>query len=408
MNSYSLVEKTLQRILILIKPKDDDWAVRFHIFQEVRDAVESVESLRGATVEPYGSFVSNLFTRRGDLDISIQILSGSYITYAGRKQKESLLADLLETLRSEGTWRKLRFVNNARIPFLKLEHNLQISVDISINNLIGHMKAKLLFWINEIDRRFHEIVLLVKEWAIAHDINESESGALHSYSLTLLVIFHFQTCVPAILPPLKDLYPGDLAHDLSGVRTDAEKQIEETFALSMDRFRRSRKINRSSLTDLLISFFAKFSDIDERALVQGINPYSGQWEDIGSNMAWLPRKYALYVEDPFEQPANTARTVTNIHLTRTAEAIRATHDILAATGHNQATLFATLIRQDRLSPRTRSKVRNPKETGSYNLSRPQVDRASHQTRNSKNNGRSKNANKNRPVWSNHNQAQQLF
>lgn len=47
MSSYSLVEKTLQKILTLIKPNNDDWAVRFHIIQEVRDAVETVESLRG-------------------------------------------------------------------------------------------------------------------------------------------------------------------------------------------------------------------------------------------------------------------------------------------------------------------------------------------------------------------------
>lgn len=56
----------------------------------------------GATVEPFGSFVSNLFTRWGNLDISIEMLTGSYITNAGRKQKERLLADVLETLRSKG------------------------------------------------------------------------------------------------------------------------------------------------------------------------------------------------------------------------------------------------------------------------------------------------------------------
>ncbi|KAK1382217.1 TUTase domain-containing protein [Heracleum sosnowskyi] len=420
MSSYSLVESTLQRILNLIKPNNDDWAVRFHIIQDVRDAVETVESLRGATVEPFGSFVSNVFTKWGGLDISIEILRGSHITNAGRKQKETVLADVFETLRSKGTWRKLRFVSNARVPFLRLEHNLQsISCDISINNLIGQMKAKLLFWINEIDRRFHKIVLLVKEWAIAHDINEAESGSLHSYCLTLLVIFHFQTCVPAILPPLKELYPRDLAHDLSGTSFDVSelmlrKHIEETFAVFMNRFRRSRQRNRSSISDLLISFFAKFSDIDERALEQGINPYSGQWEDIGSNTAWLPRTFALYVEDPFEQPANTARAVTGIHLTRMAEAFRATHNILASNGHNQATLFATLIRQDRLPPLTRSQVRNPYKPGSSNWSRPQVDKAisapsqSHQTPNTRNTGRSDNANKKGPVRPNHNLAQQIW
>ncbi|XP_074341396.1 protein HESO1-like [Apium graveolens] len=81
------------------------------------------------------------------------------------------------------------------------------------------MKSKLLFWINDIDGRFRDMVLLVKEWAKAHDINDSKSGSLNSYSLSLLIIFHFQTCVPAILPPLKDIYPGNLSDDLKGLRT---------------------------------------------------------------------------------------------------------------------------------------------------------------------------------------------
>ncbi|KAL8090765.1 protein HESO1-like [Apium graveolens] len=420
MSSYSPVEQTLKTILPLINPTKDDWAVRFHIIEDVRDAVETVESLRGATVEPYGSFVSNLFTRWGDLDISIEILTGSHISNTAKKQKQSFLADVLQALRCKGTCRKLRFNSNARVPFLKLEHNLQsITCDISINNLLGQMKSKLLFWINGIDGRFRDIVLLVKEWAKAHNINESKSGSLNSYCLSLLVIFHFQTCVPAILPPLKELYPGDLAHELKGVRTDAEKHIEGTCAVNINRFldnrsRASRQWNRSSLSDLLISFFAKFSDIDVRALEQGINLFSGQWEDIGSNMAWLPRTFALYVEDPFEPPANTARTVTNNHLTRMADAFRATHNILASSDNNQATLLATLIRQDRLLPLTKSPVRNSNMPGNYNRIRPQVNRAvpspsqSHQIPYTTNNGRSNKANMVRPMQPNHNQAQQIW
>lgn len=56
----------------------------------------------GATVEPFGSFVSNLFTKWGDLDISIEILTGSYITSAGKKQKQSFLVDVLKALRRKG------------------------------------------------------------------------------------------------------------------------------------------------------------------------------------------------------------------------------------------------------------------------------------------------------------------
>lgn len=82
------------------------------------------------------------------------------------------------------------------------------------------MKSKILFWINEIDGRFRDMVLLVssyietinatfgekyflyfdkskfcvqvKEWAKARDINDSKSGSLNSYALSLLIIFHFQ------------------------------------------------------------------------------------------------------------------------------------------------------------------------------------------------------------------------
>lgn len=56
----------------------------------------------GATVEPYGSFVSNLFTRWGDLDISIEILTGSHISNTAKKQKQSFLADVQQALRSKG------------------------------------------------------------------------------------------------------------------------------------------------------------------------------------------------------------------------------------------------------------------------------------------------------------------
>lgn len=47
MSSYSLVEQTLKTILPLINPTKDDWVVRFNIIEDVRGAVEAVESLRG-------------------------------------------------------------------------------------------------------------------------------------------------------------------------------------------------------------------------------------------------------------------------------------------------------------------------------------------------------------------------
>lgn len=61
-----------------------------------------------------------------------------------------------------GECHSLQFIPHARVPILKLRSNRQgISCDISIDNLLGQMKSKLLFWISMMDDRFHDMVLLV-------------------------------------------------------------------------------------------------------------------------------------------------------------------------------------------------------------------------------------------------------
>ncbi|XP_075670576.1 protein HESO1 isoform X3 [Castanea sativa] len=285
------LEHTLKEILQVVKPQQGDRSTRLQVINELQGVVESVESLRGG-------------------------------------------------------WRRIKYIPNARVPILKFESSRQsISCDVSIDNLQGQMKSKLLFRISEIDERFHDMVLLVKEWAKAHDINNPKSGTFNSYSLSLLVIFHFQTCEPAILPPLRDIYTGNVADDLQGVRANVERHIAETCAANIVRFRqtRSRKVNRSSLSELFRSFLAKFSNIGLRASEQGICPYTGKWEFIRSNMRWLPKTYAIFIEDPFEQPENSARTVSMGNLTRISEAFERSHHRLSSADQNQGSLLATLV-----------------------------------------------------------------
>nr|GMD57612.1 protein HESO1 [Ipomoea batatas] len=309
MNGYRPLEHTLRYIICAISPSKDDWSIRFQLIEELRAVVEPIESLRGATVEPFGSFVSDLFTRWGDLDISIELANGSYIASAGKKHKQNLLEDVLKALKIKGGCRKLRFITNARVPILKFQGKYNISCDISINNLSGQMKSKLLYWISTIDGRFRHMVLLVKEWAKAQSINDSKSGTLNSYSLSLLVIFHFQTCEPAILPPLKEIYPRNMVDDLTGVRVTAENLIEETCAVNINRFKSnsSRAQNDSSLADLFISFIGK-------------------------------------IEDPFEQPANTARSVSSTQLANISEAFQSTYNMLTSPNQDKKLLLSTLMK----------------------------------------------------------------
>ncbi|XVE99609.1 hypothetical protein REPUB_Repub03eG0215000 [Reevesia pubescens] len=379
MNSYSQVESTLKEVLEVIKPLHDDWVARFKIIDELRQVVQSMESLRGATVEPFGSFVSNLFTRWGDLDISIELPYGSYVSSAGKKRKQTLLGELQRALRQKGGWLRLQFIPHARVPILKIGSKWQnISCDILIDNLQGQIKSKFLFWLNEIDGRFRDMVLLVKEWAKVNGINNPKTGTFNSYSLSLLVIFHFQTCVPAILPPLKDIYPANVVDDLTGVRADAERHIAQVCSSNIARFRSSRTVNRSSLSELFISFIAKFSDINLKASGMGICPFMGQWEYITSNTRWLPRTYAIFIEDPFEQPENAARAVSQKQLIKISEAFETTRRMLISANLTKNTLLRTLV-----GPQTsRFTAKQSVGYSSYNgvqylNTHPQVQRAVH-------------------------------
>ncbi|CAK7325742.1 unnamed protein product [Dovyalis caffra] len=342
MNAYGVLEPTLNDILNGIQPSREDWVVRFKIIEELDKVVKSVESLRGATVEPFGSFVSNLFTRWGDLDISIVLSNGSHISSAGKKRKKNLLEDVLKALRQKGEWHRLQFIPNARVPILKFE-NARISCDVSIDNIQGLMKSKFLFWINEIDRRFRDMVLLVKEWANAHNINNPKNGSLNSYSLSLLVIFHFQTCVPAILPPLKEIYPRNVVDDLTGVRADAERNIGEICAANISRYRSNKfgAVNQSSLSELFISFLAKcdydaIMNLTRGIWIQFVEMSVIRFCDIASKTA--------EIEDPFEQPENTARAVSAGNLMKISEAIQTTYHRLVSRNQNQISLLDTLVR----------------------------------------------------------------
>lgn len=351
MSAYTKLEPVLRDVLLSIQPTGDDWTVRQQVIEELRAVVGSVKNLEGVTVEPFGSFVSNLFTRSGDLDISLNLPNSWYARTAGKRRAQKLLRDLHAALRKTCGWYQLQIIFNARVPILKFV-NREISCDISIDNLKGLMKSKCLSWISEIDGRFRELVLLVKEWAKAHDINNPKTGSLNSYSYSLLVIFHFQTCVPAILPPLKEIYPANMVDNLSGMRDVVEKNIEKICASSIARYKSNcrGRVNKSSLSELFGSFLAKFSDINLRASDLVICPFTGEWEHKSTRMGWQTKAYALFIEDPFEQPENSARAVSSGHLTKISQVFASSHHSHVSGNLNWTSIIAAGSRPQTMMP----------------------------------------------------------
>ena len=56
----------------------------------------------------------------------------------------------------------IQFIPHARVPVLQYVSNRYgISCDISINNFAGRIKSKIFYWVNTLDERFSDMVLLV-------------------------------------------------------------------------------------------------------------------------------------------------------------------------------------------------------------------------------------------------------
>ncbi|EEE55663.1 hypothetical protein OsJ_04061 [Oryza sativa Japonica Group] len=223
--NYDVVEQCVKNILSLIKPVEDDRRKRLSAIQELSNSIPKVAALRGAVFKPFGSFVSNLYSNSGDLDISVHLPNNSIIS---KKKKQYVLRELMRVLQNRGVAGYVQFVPFARVPVLQYVSNtFGISCDISVNNYPGRIKSKIFCWISSLDVRFGDMVLLIKEWAKAQNINDPKTGTLNSYSLCLLVLFHFQTCEPAILPPLKEIYEGNIEEGIAEMTVYDEEHLDE-------------------------------------------------------------------------------------------------------------------------------------------------------------------------------------
>ncbi|WOL14980.1 protein HESO1 isoform X1 [Canna indica] len=296
-------------VLAEIKPSESDRLKRLNAINQLDNCLRNVQTLRGAAVKPFGSFVSNLYTKWGDLDVSVQ-LDTTLGTSASKKVKNNALRHIKKALHAYGLTHNVQFIPNARVPLLIFQSNYyNVSFDVSINNHLGIMKSKIILWISQMDERFRDMVLLTKEWAKAQGINDPKCGTLNSYSLCLLIIFHFQTCENPILPPLKEIFHGNISDYVTGWTFISEQNIEDVCAANIRRFRPHRRRNQSSLAQLLVSFFHKFRNIRDLATEYAICTYTGGWERISSHAKWANKPHSILIEDPFEQPENAARAV---------------------------------------------------------------------------------------------------
>lgn len=293
----------------------------------------------GLSLHAFGSSVMGISSRGGDLDISLEgevadegVSASGFLADANRVFKGDLLGEVHGVLRQGNRFRSSKhtqLIRQAKVPVSKfVEMNTGIHCDLSIGNSTGVFKSQLLAEVLKMDTRVRELVVVVKKWARANNMNDPTSGSFNSYCLTLLVITFGQTRKPPLLPPFKELFPGLRTTLMESGKPGSKSllsQVEKYKNLVGEWMGNNKGFigkNTDSLCELLMGFlvslslYASHSQLmhytAEGVSKSTIRPTASPWEGGFISTGWEAKalkKYQLFVEDPFEAKDNCARTL---------------------------------------------------------------------------------------------------
>lgn len=293
----------------------------------------------GLSLHAFGSSVMGISSRGGDLDISLEgcvtdesVSPSGFLADANRVFKGEVLGEVHGVLRQGNRFRSSKhtqLIRQAKVPVSKfVEMNTGIHCDLSIGNSTGVFKSQLLAEVLKMDCRVRELVVVVKKWARANNMNDPTSGSFNSYCLTLLVITFGQTRKPPLLPPFKELFPGLRTTLMESGKPGSKSLLSqvEKYKNSVGEWMENNKgfigKNTDSLCELLMGFlvslslYASHSQLmhytAEGVSKSTIRPTASPWEGGFISTGWEAKalkKYQLFVEDPFEAKDNCARTL---------------------------------------------------------------------------------------------------
>ncbi|NWY46225.1 GLD2 polymerase, partial [Sylvia atricapilla] len=89
----------------------------------------------------------------------------------------------------------------AKVPIVRFRDKVRqvfcsaynVDFDLNVNNMIGIRNTFLLRTYAFIENRVRPLVLVIKNWARFHEINDASRGTLSSYSLALMVVHYLQS-----------------------------------------------------------------------------------------------------------------------------------------------------------------------------------------------------------------------
>ncbi|KAL4440273.1 hypothetical protein ABPG75_003274 [Micractinium tetrahymenae] len=320
------------------------WQDRESVLQRMEEVLNGivysrVESV--GTVVPFGSWVAGLHTPAGDVDLSLEGtlswragLFGQHSTgdakYLTKAEKIDVLKAccralpqyVMRRLLSEGIPRgRVECVWTARIPIIKFtDAETGLHVDLSVDGRAPLFRSTLLGQLQRLDWRVGALVRLVKQWASAVGISGAADGMLSSHALTLMVIWHLQMRVPAVLPPVGESFDSRPLE--AGADPDMPLVQQSCRRLySMRTLGTFSCVNGETLAELLFSFFSAWRGLLEAWL----EDESGQARFVRASIwhgglcmddGWRGRGYLFAIEEPTDAMDNVARSVRSVQAAR--------------------------------------------------------------------------------------------
>ncbi|CAF0992181.1 unnamed protein product [Didymodactylos carnosus] len=173
-----------------IKPKSEEAYVRQQVIDRIKNVIHV--HVPNAIVDIYGSFRTQLYLPRSDLDL---------LVYSADQRiwKDEELYTLMKTLKDAfckcgiSTEENINVLNYASTPIIKLVDNeTEIRVDMSFNMNNGVRSAHLISKYLKEFPLLRYLVFVLKQYLVQHDLNEVWTGGISSYSLILILVNFFQ------------------------------------------------------------------------------------------------------------------------------------------------------------------------------------------------------------------------
>ncbi|GAB4813989.1 hypothetical protein N2152v2_001035 [Parachlorella kessleri] len=333
--ALAVMETALRRIAQQLTPYTAELDARCAVMDRLRSVAQTgIQFCLGLDLEPYGSFVSGLYTPRGDLDLSIEG-TATWTGEDGRMKRVAVqdmdrdmqvrfLRALASRVEAAGLSRgRIERILHARVPILKFREAASgLECDVGICAGTALFKSAVLGLLAQYDWRMGALVRLVKVWARRHQVNDSIAGTFNSFALTLMIIFHLQTRSPPVLPPLCELFAGPYSQDaprpLERGKAPDFQLLQRAATYLSNLSREGGYGNSETLAELLTSFFAFGAALcgpeawgHSNQVAAGVlrrarlDTWAGQLRDG----QWEKAGYMCSIEDPFDRTDNCARTV---------------------------------------------------------------------------------------------------